>query len=295
MKTLKIGSQGSAVIMLQTLLQKKAYAVIADGDFGEKTENVVIAFQKDNFLDNDGIIGKMTWDLLLETDTKKNKKINDTKYILPIKNYYQTPQIKKAIVLHHTNGWTVVKGTKDRPSMNHFNWWKSTDIHVSTPYSIDYKGNIYEHFDPKFWAYHLGIGGAKKYLDKQSIGIEITNEGYMTKSGDKFHWYSGPTALQYNRPNDEPFYIKDGWRDYNWYAPYSKEQYESTLWLVNFLCDEYNIKKNVIPDNEYHPEILDGNFEGIYNHSNVRDYPAAKPKWDLSPAFPLKKLLKELV
>jgi N-acetyl-anhydromuramyl-L-alanine amidase AmpD len=295
METLKIGSQGSAVVTLQTLLQKNAYAIGIDGDFGEKTEDIVIFFQTDHFLGNDGIVGKMTWDALLETDTKKNKKINDTKYVLPLKNYYQDPQLKKAVVLHHTNGWTVVKGTKDRPSMNHFNWWKSTNKHVSTAYSIDYKGNVYEHFDPKHWAYHLGIGGSKRFLDKQSIGIEITNEGYMTKHGDDFKWYSGPTPIAYNRVNDEPFHIKNGWRGYNWYAPYSQEQYEATLFLVKYLCDEFNIKKNVIPDNEYHPEILDGNFEGIYNHSNVRDYPSDRNKWDLSPAFPLKKLLKELV
>jgi N-acetyl-anhydromuramyl-L-alanine amidase AmpD len=117
----------------------------------------------------------------------------------------------------------------------------------------------------------------------------------MTKHGDDFKWYSGPTPIAYNRVNDEPFHIKNGWRGYNWYAPYSQEQYEATLFLVKYLCDEFNIKKNVIPDNEYHPEILDGNFEGIYNHSNVRDYPSDRNKWDLSPAFPLKKLLKELV
>jgi len=294
MKVLRIGSQGSEVIVLQTQLQKKGYTIGIDGHFGENTEDKVIEFQSDNFLDADGIVGKMTWDLLLLVDSKE-KKINDTKYVLPTKNYYQKPYTKKAIVLHHTNGWTVVKGTKDRPSMNHFNWWKSTDIHVSTAFSIDYKGNIYQHFNPQHWAYHLGLGGAKSFMDKQSIGIEITNEGYMTKGSDgKFKWYSNKTPLSYNRPQDEPFFIKDGWRGYNWYAPYSNEQYESTLWLVKFLCDEYGIKKNVIADNNYHLEILDGSFEGVYNHSNVRDYPSRKPKWDLSPAFPLQKLAREI-
>jgi N-acetyl-anhydromuramyl-L-alanine amidase AmpD len=286
MEVLKIGSKGNEVKTLQLMLQKKGYAIVADGIFGQKTEDIVEVFQKDNNLQDDGIVGSATWNVLFR-DKGDSPRINSTRYVLPLKNYYQSPQAKKAIVLHHTNGWTVVKGTKDTPSMNHFNWWKSTDKHVSTPYSIDYKGNIYEHFDPQYWAYHLGLG--KSSLEKMSIGIELTNEGYMTKDKDgKFFWYSGKVAIPYNRPQDEPVFVKKGWRDYNWFAPYSKEQVDSTLFLVKYLCDEFNIKKNFISDCEYHPEVLDGTFEGIYNHANVRDFPSNRPKWDLSPAFPFR-------
>jgi len=300
METLKIGSEGSAVITLQTLLQKKGYAVGIDGDFGPKTEDAVEAFQRDNFMDDDGIVGKMTWDALLVVDSKADKRINTTKYVLSTSGYEPQSFAKKAIVLHHTNGWTVVKGTKDRPSMNHFAWWTSywgTDngrAKVATAYSIDYKGNIYQHFDPSMWAYHLGLGSRRNYMDKASIAIELVNEGYMTKEGDRFYWYSGKAAIPYNRPQDKPFYSDKKWRDYNYFAPYSDEQYDSALWLVKKLSDEYQIKKNVITDNEYHPEILDGSFEGIYTHANVRQYPSKHPKWDLSPAFPLTKFQKEL-
>lgn len=291
MEVLKIGSKGDVVKTLQMLLQKNGYEIVSNGIFEQKTEDVVETFQRDKGLDPDGVVGKATWGALLITDNTPSK-INDTRFVLPLKNYYQEPQPKKAVALHHTNGWTVAKGTKDQPSMNHFNWWKSTDIHVSTPYSIDYKGNIYEHFDPKYWAYHLGIGGSKKFLDKQSIGIELTNEGYMKKIDGKFFWYSGEVAIPYNRPNDEPVFVEKGWRGYNWFAPYSKEQFESTLFLVKYLCNEFGIKKNFIEDCEYHPELLDG-FEGIYNHANVRGYPE-NPKWDLSPAFNYKTFGEKL-
>jgi len=294
METLRIGSEGSAVITLQHLLQKNGYGVNIDGKFGDSTETAIISFQKNNFLSDDGIVGTMTWNTLLKIDNK-DKTINSTKYVLPNKNYYAEPKLKKAIVLHHTNGWTVVKDTADMPSMNHFNWWKSTDVHVSTAFSIDYKGNIYQHFDPKFWAYHLGLGSAKDYMDKYSIGIEITNEGGLTKEADgSFLWYSGSISAPYNRPNDQPIEVKEGWRGFNWFAPYSEEQYESALWLVKYLCNEFNIKKNFISDCNYHPELLDGKFEGIFTHTNVRDYPETNNKWDLSPAFPFKKFLKDL-
>ena len=138
----------------------------------------------ENNLSADGIVGETSWAALL--GNKENNRIDDSKYVLTTKKYFNEPIAKKNIVLHHTNGWTVRKGTEDRPSMNHFNWWKSTSGHVSTAFSIDHKGNVYQHFDPQMWAYHLGIGGSRKYLDKQSIGIELVNEGHMVKKDNKF-------------------------------------------------------------------------------------------------------------
>jgi hypothetical protein len=182
--------------------------------------------------------------------------------------------------------------------MNHFYFWTSkygsanNTFAAGTPDSIDYEGNIYEHFDPKFWIYHLGLGRRRNYLDKQSIGIELTNEGYMTKneSTGQFKWYSGDVALPYNRPQDEPVHVKNAWRGYNWFAPYSEKQIESTLWLVKYLQQEFGIKNNFVEDCEYHKELLDGSYEGIYNHVNVR----SKGKWDLSPAFPFERFKKLL-
>lgn len=295
MEVLRVGSKGDAVKSLQLLLKQEGYTLIADGIFGTKTEDIVIDYQKQNHLTADGVVGKSTWASLLSKTNPDEKRINDTAYVLPEKNYYKELHLKKNIVLHHTNGWTVVKGTKDKPSMNHIAWWKSKDEHVATAFSIDYKGNIYQHFDPKYWSYHIGLGSARNYLDKKSIAIEITNEGFLDKKDDgSFVWFSGEVELPYNRPQDEPIYVKEGWRGYHWFAPYSKEQVDATLWLVNYLCKTYNIKKNFIDDCDYHEEILTGAFEGIYNHANVRVYPSKRNKWDLSPAFPYQDFKKRL-
>lgn len=296
METLRIGSSGDVVKSLQILLNKFGYSGNPDGIFGNNTEDNVILFQKSNNLKEDGIVGQTTWDVLL--GNTENKRINDTSYVLPNNKYFNEPILKSCCVLHHTNGWTVRKGTEDRPSMNHFNWWKTTNGRVSTAFSIDHKGNIYQHFDPQMWAYHLGIGGSKKFLDKESIGIELVNEGHMVKKEDKYYWVLGdnPNGLvPYNRPQYKPVYVKEGWRGYNYFAPYPKEQVDSTLWLVKYLCNKYNIKKNFISDNKYHEEILSGAYEGIYNHANVRKYPEEKNKWDISPAFDFKDFSKRLL
>jgi N-acetyl-anhydromuramyl-L-alanine amidase AmpD len=299
MEILRVGSRGSSVVTLQNLLIECGYSITPDGIFGTQTEDKVIDFQYKSGLDADGIVGQMTWNALYAATSNPNapegSRINSTKYVLTTKNYYNEPYVKKNIVLHHTNGWTVQKGTHNTPSMNHFNWWKSTDQHVSTAFSIDYNGNIYQHFDPIMWAYHLGLGSRRNYLDKASIGIEITNEGFLERKLDgSFVWFSGDIELPYNRPYDEPYYIEGGWRDYEYYAPYSEKQIEATIWLCDYLCDAYGIKRNVVSDCDYKPQILDGSYEGVYTHSNVRDYPSDRPKWDISPAFPLNRLKKSI-
>lgn len=59
MKTIKKGSRGSYVKVLQTKL-----GIAADGFFGSDTENAVIAYQKSHGLTPDGIVGQRTWESL---------------------------------------------------------------------------------------------------------------------------------------------------------------------------------------------------------------------------------------
>ena len=59
--TLRKGSTGLYIQELQEMLKKRGYTLKADGIFGSKTEEVVKAFQADNGLVVDGIVGKKTW------------------------------------------------------------------------------------------------------------------------------------------------------------------------------------------------------------------------------------------
>jgi len=62
--TLKRGSKGEYVRIAQTELFEKGYDLGKcgiDGDFGKATEKAVKAFQKDNGLTADGVIGDATW------------------------------------------------------------------------------------------------------------------------------------------------------------------------------------------------------------------------------------------
>ncbi len=68
METLKIGSNGTEVELLQSLLKKLGYyRGLIDGNFGNNTKISVINFQKSNFLNPDGIVGPITWNTLYPT------------------------------------------------------------------------------------------------------------------------------------------------------------------------------------------------------------------------------------
>lgn len=67
MKTLKNGSKGTQVKVLQYLLNQQSYAAgKEDGIFGANTLAAVKAFQKAKGLTVDGIVGKNTWAALLK-------------------------------------------------------------------------------------------------------------------------------------------------------------------------------------------------------------------------------------
>ena len=68
--TLQIGDSGHAVRELQTLLSFWGYLSHSqiDSVFGPQTQNAVMAFQRDQGLAVDGIVGPSTWDALLDED-----------------------------------------------------------------------------------------------------------------------------------------------------------------------------------------------------------------------------------
>lgn len=70
--TLKRGSKGEYVTLLQTILHNKGYDLGLcgiDGDFGRATEKAVKQFQQDWGLTADGIMGAKTWEKLESSET----------------------------------------------------------------------------------------------------------------------------------------------------------------------------------------------------------------------------------
>ena len=95
MDTLSLGSTGPNVRLIQSLLRRIGYAPGAvDGVFGAATRSAVIAFQRDNGLSPDGIVGPATWaefERLLLGYAEYSVRPGDTFYSIARK-FYTTPR-----------------------------------------------------------------------------------------------------------------------------------------------------------------------------------------------------------
>ncbi|WP_310620904.1 N-acetylmuramidase domain-containing protein [Flexibacterium corallicola] len=82
--TLQLGSSGYRVRALQGRLAELGYAVKVDGDFGPATRRAVVAFQVDNGLTVDGVVGRATQDDL-ETASHINQTNGNSRADLTVK------------------------------------------------------------------------------------------------------------------------------------------------------------------------------------------------------------------
>lgn len=185
---------------------------------------------------------------------------------------------KTQIVLHFTAGY--LKGDVDVLT--------KPGYHVSVPYIIPRNGKILNMWDPACWSYHLGIRpkSLNKSCCKQSIAIELSNIGLLKKEGK---YLKSIYSDVYCTLEETQFYqeVSTGFRGYNYFATYTKEQYESLNLLLKYLTGEFNIPWAFLPEDrryECNPKTT-AEFKGIVTHANYR-----KDKWDIGPAFDWNKM-----
>lgn len=189
--------------------------------------------------------------------------IDEVTYKLPDINYIQSETVKKQIVMAHTY----------TNNMRHYVKWTNRLVgkyKKTAPFTISFDGTIYSHFDPLNSSFFFG----NSELDRKSIVILLENEGWLVKNGEKNEFINWVGHI-YNRPEE---IVEKRWRGYTHWAPYTKQQMDSAIKLVNSLCEEFYIEKFVMPHNTK-VETLD-NFKGVMYRSNLE-----KHYTDLSPAW----------
>lgn len=91
--TLRRGSKGEDVVLMQTWLYRLGYDIgVAgiDGDYGRGTEQAVKAFQSDHKLGVDGVCGPMTWDALEKAVQQQEEKPKEKTYTVCIHHLDKT-------------------------------------------------------------------------------------------------------------------------------------------------------------------------------------------------------------
>jgi len=191
-------------------------------------------------------------------------KINNQTYKLGVNNYIKNRHSKHQIVI----------GSTFSENMNHINGFKTRNggnFKRTAPFTIDIYGNIYQHYPAEFYSEFLGIGG----LDEHIIPILIENEGWLVKDiiKDEYINYVGNI---YNRKDSV---IEKKWREQKYWAPYTKEQVESTIDLCKYLCKIFDIQFQTVSHNTKFDGIYD--YNGIVYKSNFdKHYTDLNPTWD---------------
>lgn len=114
METIRKGSKGSAVIKLQELLTSAGYSLVADGDFGAKTDAAVKAYQTSKGLVADGIVGAKTWAALVVSGNSEKPNFSDIEIVDAHISTHITKKLGRKIdyiAVHYTAGASSKAGS----------------------------------------------------------------------------------------------------------------------------------------------------------------------------------------
>jgi len=194
--------------------------------------------------------------------------INRT-YLLKDGQYVQVESKKTKICIHHTVGGTA-KSTID--------YWNSTPDRVAVSYVIERDGTIYEAFDPKYWAYGLGLKPEEcivpdKYsipvasIEKSTIGIELASEGALIYNDDKLHnfrlgnIYKGTGYIKLDKV----------WRGYQYFDQYEPAMLNSLYGLIDYLMVKFpTIERKVLSTYNTIDVSKFETFSGVFGHYHIR-------------------------
>ena len=171
--------------------------------------------------------------------------VNKIKY-----NHRINTRTKKQVIVIHGTGGGSVDGciSSFEPSG------------VSVPFVIDRSGSIFQLYDESFDHWHCGSNF--RGLSKRSIGIELVNWNYLNEKDGYYYSWTNKFI-----PKEEVVLASNNWRGFKSFHNVTKKQHEALCYLLKFLCEKHDIKKDLIRD--FHPEIIKKEeWSGICFHSS---------------------------
>lgn len=166
-----------------------------------------------------------------------------------------------SIVIHYTAGSSAAGSV---------NWLKRPDVKASAHLVIARDGSIHQIVPFHIQAWHAGVSayGGRSGYNKYSIGIELDNAGFLTKTGNLYratygHTYSADEVLKARHQHEG--------RERYWHT-YTEAQILTCREVCEVLMEKYQIKEIV-----GHDEISPGR------------------KQDPGPAFPMNHFRNNLL
>lgn len=294
MLLLKKGSSGDEVKRLQKILM-----LPIDGIFGSQTQNAVKKFQLQNNIKVDGIVGNVTWQLLVTTKPDIEAIDEDTdlgeqwfttnygqrihKYYLSKSEYLRKPGKNQYMFLHHTAGGCNPYSCIDF-------WGRDSRGRVATEFVLggqnyrtedsEYDGVMVQAFPEDGYGWHLGKTGSG-YMNRHSIGLEICSIGYLD---DEYKSYVNKKA----HPN-QVIELEKAFRGRKFWHKYSADQVKETHMLLKYIQERDGIdmriglqqlikKHGPVKAFEFQEDAYYGKIKGLLSHTNVR-----KGKMDIYP------------
>jgi len=294
---LKKGSKGQEVKLLQEFLK-----IGADGIFGKGTEAAVKAWQSNNNLVADGIVGSKTWsamnlDELVTTDNSERfielpEGLVIEQYFLPKGEYKNGPTNKEYLFLHHTAGWHNPYRVID-------SWGRDSRGAVATEFVLGgqsvkgndtkYDGKLLQCFPEGAYGWHLGKNGSQ-HMHTHSVGIEVCNFGYV-KGGKT---YAGTSVA-----DSEIVTLPESFRGHKTWHRYSDTQIEVLRKWILYIAERDNIdvRAGLVEEVrakgaagfEFNEDAYYGKVKGMWTHTNTR-----KDKVDMFPQPELLDMLLSL-
>ena len=207
---------------------------------------------------------------------------------MPESQYIKVSGPKTQITLHHT--------ASGPDPYNVIRYWNSTSERVATPVVIggfgEHDGVIVQGYSSKFYAGHIGRAhGIDKwglpYFDYSSIsiGVEICNWGYLTKTSKGFVNYVGGVV-----PDNQVFELLTQYRGFKYFQKYTPKQIDAVEKLLRYWNKIYNIPLTYKEKEMWElSKDAHNKVPGVYTHNSYR-----LDKSDIFPDPAMINMLKSL-
>jgi N-acetyl-anhydromuramyl-L-alanine amidase AmpD len=203
--------------------------------------------------------------------------IDRQRFTIPPAGFFKEPQKKDLIVLGCTGGVSAENACQS---------WRRNGRLRASPYLIDFKGRIFETFDPRAWAFHLNMPASLNPAarnDRRSIAVALVNPGGLRPRPDgKLAWRLNNYTKTWCLPDNSARYTQQTFRGFDFFATFTDAQYDALRTLLPWLCREHGIPwQFAAPADRLSDDVKRWvRFRGILAHHHFRPDHA-----DVGPAF----------